>query len=37
MMSTSSFTKPIAKSVSPTGMKIRNGLYERIMRTTWVA
>ena len=35
--STISLTKPIPKSVRPTGMKMRSGLYERIMRTTWVA
>ena len=37
MTSTMSFTHPITVSASPIGMKIRSGLYERIMRTTCVA
>ena len=37
-MSTISFTTPIGRSsASPTGMKMRSGLYDRIMRTTCVA
>ena len=35
--STPSFAAPSTKSVRPTGMKTRNGLYERIIRTTCVA